>query len=218
MGTSIAYIDVTEAHQLQEQLPSSKRELEQAYEELQSTVEELETTNEELQSTNEELETTNEELQSTNEELETMNEELQSTNEELETMNEELRHRTRELNDVNSFLETILDDDRGCGRGARPQPARPDLERQGPGAVGPDGRGGRGRAPDVARHRPAGRERASAVARHAWREGLSARKSCSMRPTGAAKAFMCRVTLLPLGSTGDGNVSGVIMMMEDDAA
>ena len=108
MGTSIAYIDVTESHRLQDQLTSSKRELEQAYEELQSTVEELETTNEELQSTNEELETTNEELQSTNEELETMNEELQSTNEELETMNEELRHRTQELNDVNAFLETIL--------------------------------------------------------------------------------------------------------------
>ena len=108
MGTSIAYIDVTEAHKLQDQLTGSKRELEQAYEELQSTVEELETTNEELQSTNEELETMNEELQSTNEELETMNEELQSSNEELETMNEELRHRTRELNDVNSILETIL--------------------------------------------------------------------------------------------------------------
>ena len=108
MGSSIAYLDVTEAHRLQDQLTTSKRDLEQAYEELQSTVEELETTNEELQSTNEELETTNEELQSTNEELETMNEELQSSNEELETMNEELRHRTQEVNDVNSFLETIL--------------------------------------------------------------------------------------------------------------
>jgi two-component system CheB/CheR fusion protein len=108
IGTSIAYIDVTNAKRMEAELTSSKRELEQAYEELQSTVEELETTNEELQSTNEELETTNEELQSTNEELETMNEELHSSNEELETMNEELRHRTGELNDVNSFLETIL--------------------------------------------------------------------------------------------------------------
>jgi two-component system CheB/CheR fusion protein len=108
LGTSITYVDVTAARRLQEQLETSKRELEQAYEELQSTVEELETTNEELQSTNEELETTNEELQSTNEELETMNEELHSSNEELETMNEELRHRTLELNDLNAFLETIL--------------------------------------------------------------------------------------------------------------
>jgi two-component system CheB/CheR fusion protein len=108
MGTSVIYIDVTDRHDLEQQLTDSKRELGQAYEELQSTVEELETTNEELQSTNEELETTNEELQSTNEELETMNEELQSSNEELETMNDELRHRTYELNDMNSFLETIL--------------------------------------------------------------------------------------------------------------
>jgi two-component system CheB/CheR fusion protein len=108
IGTSIAYIDVTDATRMEAQLTSSKRELEQAYEELRSTVEELETTNEELQSTNEELETTNEELQSTNEELETMNEELHSSNEELETMNEELRNRTGELNDINSFLETIL--------------------------------------------------------------------------------------------------------------
>jgi two-component system, chemotaxis family, CheB/CheR fusion protein len=99
MGTSVAYIDVTEAHRLQDQLTGSKQELEEAYEELQSTVEELETTNEELQSINEELETTNEELQSSNEELETMNEELQSSNAELETMNEELRHRTGELNE-----------------------------------------------------------------------------------------------------------------------
>ncbi|MGN6869556.1 MAG: CheR family methyltransferase, partial [Solirubrobacteraceae bacterium] len=42
MGVSIAYIDVTEPHRLQDQLTGSKRELEQAYEELQSTVEELE--------------------------------------------------------------------------------------------------------------------------------------------------------------------------------
>ena len=108
MGTSIAYLDVTEAQRLQAQLSTSKRELEQAYEELQSTVEELETTNEELQSTNEELETTNEELQSTNEELETMNEELQSTNEELETMNDELRERTDETLRANSFLGSVL--------------------------------------------------------------------------------------------------------------
>ena len=108
VGASISYLDVTQAHTLQDELESSKRDLENAYEELQSTVEELETTNEELQSTNEELETTNEELQSTNEELDTMNEELQSTNEELETMNDELRARSIELDEVNAHLEAIL--------------------------------------------------------------------------------------------------------------
>ena len=80
LGTGISYRDVTDEHELTDQLSRSKRELETAYEELNSTVEELETTNEELQ----------------------------STNEELETMNDELRSRTLELNDMNAFLETIL--------------------------------------------------------------------------------------------------------------
>jgi two-component system, chemotaxis family, CheB/CheR fusion protein len=108
MGTIVVYHDVTDHHELQEQLRSSRHDLQQAQEELQSAVEELETTNEELQSAVEELETTNDELQSTNEELETMNEELQSTNEELETMNDELRHRSVELHDMNNFLDTVL--------------------------------------------------------------------------------------------------------------
>jgi two-component system, chemotaxis family, CheB/CheR fusion protein len=108
LGATIVYHDITRQRRVENELETSKRELENAYEELQSTVEELETTNEELQSTNEELETTNEELQSANEELETMNEELQSTNEELETINDELRQRSIELNEVNAFLETIL--------------------------------------------------------------------------------------------------------------
>jgi two-component system CheB/CheR fusion protein len=108
VGISVAFVDVTGHHQLQDNLERATRELETAYEELQSTVEELETTNEELQSTNEELETTNEELQSSNEELETMNEELQSTNEELETMNDELRDRTDEALRASSFLGSVL--------------------------------------------------------------------------------------------------------------
>jgi two-component system, chemotaxis family, CheB/CheR fusion protein len=107
-GASIAYLDLTIRHGLEQELERSKQELGTAYEELQSTVEELETSNEELQSTNDELETSNEELQSTNEELETMNEELQSTNEELQTINDELRQRTLELDQVNAFLEAIL--------------------------------------------------------------------------------------------------------------
>src|SRR5262245_52344760 len=101
VGISVAFVDVTGHHQLQDSLEQASRELESAYEELQSTVEELETTNEEL-------ETTNEELQSSNEELETMNEELQSTNEELETMNDELRDRTDDALRANSFLGSVL--------------------------------------------------------------------------------------------------------------
>jgi two-component system CheB/CheR fusion protein len=110
----VAFVDVSEAGQLQHDLETSNQELETAMEELQSTNEELETTNEELQSTNEELETTNEELQSTNEELETMNEELHSTNEELQTLNEELHERTTELAGLNTFMSSILASVRGA--------------------------------------------------------------------------------------------------------
>ena len=108
LGTAISFEDVTERHKLQDEIESTKQELETAYEELQSTNEELETTNEELQSTVEELQTTNEELQSTNEEMETMNEELHSTNDELREMNTELRQRTLEAQQANAFLTSIL--------------------------------------------------------------------------------------------------------------
>ena len=214
MGTSIAYIDVTEAHKLQDQLTGSKRELEQAYEELQSTVEELETTNEELQSTNEELETTNEELQSTNEELETMNEELQSTNEELETMNEELRHRSQELNDVNSFLETILTTiglavavlDRNqrvqiWNGKARELWGLPSEEAEDEHLMSLD------IGLPVEKLRQQVRDTLT---------GKSQREEVVLEATNRrGKAFTCRVTFLPLGSGGDGNASGVIMTMED---
>jgi two-component system CheB/CheR fusion protein len=108
LGTSVAFLDVTQSHQLRIDLERTHQELETAYEELQSANEELETTNEELQSTVEELETTNEELQSANEELETMNEELQSTNEELRTLNDQLQQSSEELNQVNAYFESVL--------------------------------------------------------------------------------------------------------------
>ncbi len=108
LGTSLSFLDVTQAKVLKTELERAHQDLETAYEELQSTNEELETTNEELQSAVEELETTNEELQSANEELETMNEELQSTNEELRTMNDQLHQRSEEIHQVNDLLESIL--------------------------------------------------------------------------------------------------------------
>jgi two-component system, chemotaxis family, CheB/CheR fusion protein len=211
MGTSIAYIDVTEPHRLQEQLATSKRELEHAYEELQSTVEELETTNEELQSTNEELETTNEELQSTNEELETMNEELQSSNEELETMNEELRHRTQEVDDVNSFLETILGTI-GLAVAVVDRNQRVQIWNG-------EARELWGVTPEQAEDQhllgldiglPLDEMR---LQLRATLSGQSEREEVVVGATNRrGKPFQCHVTFLPLGS--DGNVSGAIMMME----
>jgi len=214
MGASISYVDVTEAHRLQDQLAGSKRELEQAYEELQSTVEELETTNEELQSTNEELETTNEELQSTNEELETMNEELQSSNEELETMNEELRHRTQELNDVNAFLETILTTIglavAVLDRNQRVQIWN-DKARELWGLTSEEAEDEHLMGLDIGLPLEKVRQQVRDTL-----TGQSQREEVVVEATNRrGKAFPCRVTVLPLGGTGDGAVSGVIMMMED---
>jgi two-component system CheB/CheR fusion protein len=213
IGTSVTYTDVTESHRLQEEVTTSKRELEQAYEELQATVEELETTNEELQSTNEELETTNEELQSTNEELETMNEELQSTNEELETMNDELRHRTLELNDLNAFLETVLTTigfavavvDRDQHVQIWNSQARElwgltseEVEDQ--------------HVQSLDFGLPV--ERLKQPLR-ATLVGDSEREELVLSAVNRrGHAFDCKVTLMPLGASRDGNGSGVIMMME----
>ena len=203
MGTSIAYIDVTESHRLHDQLMGSKRELEQAYEELQSTVEELETTNEELQSTNEELET--------------MNEELQSTNEELETMNEELRHRTTELNDVNAFLETILTTI-GLAVAVLDRNQRVQIW---------NGKARElwGLTPDEAEDEHLMALDIGLPVEKLRREirdtltGKSEREEVVIDATNRrGKAFTCRVTFLPLGNGGDGNISGLIMMMEDVAS
>jgi two-component system CheB/CheR fusion protein len=213
LGASVTYRDVTEEHELTEQLSGSKRELEQAYEELNSTVEELETTNEELQSTNEELETTNEELQSTNEELETMNEELQSTNEELETMNDELRNRTLELNDMNSFLETILTTigfavvvvDRNSLVRIWNSQAR-ELWGLTPEEVEDQHLFSLDIGLPVEELRSALR---TVLADSAPREELSVQAT-----NRRGKAFECRVTVLPLGPASVDGVPGAIIMME----
>jgi two-component system, chemotaxis family, CheB/CheR fusion protein len=217
LGASVAYLDVTDSEHLQEQLLTSQRELEEAYEEVQSTVEELETTNEELHSTNEELETTNEELQSTNEELETMNEELQSTNEELETMNEELRHRTRELNDINSFLETILTTI-GLAVAVLDRNQRVQIwngkARELWGLTSDEAEDEHLMALGIGLPIEKLRQQIKDTL-----AGKSEREEVMLDATNRrGKTFTCRVTFLPLGSGGDGNVAGVIMMMEDVAS
>jgi two-component system CheB/CheR fusion protein len=213
MGTSISYVDVTEARRLQEDVTSSKRELEHAYEELQTTVEELETTNEELQSTNEELETTNEELQSTNEELETMNEELQSSNEELETMNEELRHRTGELDDMNAILETILTTV-GLAVVVVDREQRIQIwngqARELWGLSSQEVEDQHVLSLDIGLPLENLRKQLRATL-----SGRSQQEELVLEATNRrGKLFQCRVRLLPLASDGDGTVSGAIMMMD----
>ncbi len=213
MGTSIVYNDVSDLSVLKAEVNTSKRELEQAYEELQSTVEELETTNEELQSTNEELETTNEELQSTNEELETMNEELQSANEELETMNDELRHRTLELNEMNSFLETILTT---IGLAVAVLDRRQYVQ-----IWNGQARELWGVSPEEAADQhlfaleiglPVDQLKAPL---RACLNGESQREELVLDAVNRrGKAFRCRVVCMPLHGSDDGNISGVILLME----
>jgi two-component system CheB/CheR fusion protein len=199
LGTSVLYSDVTDSHELKEQLTSSKRELEQAYEELQSTVEELETTNEELQSTNEELET--------------MNEELQSTNEELETMNDELRHRTHELNDTNDFLETILT---MIGLAVAVVDRNQQIQvwngqaRELWGVTPDEAEGQHLMSLDIGlpldKVRPFVRSTLN---------GTSEREEVVLDATNRrGRSFQCRVTLLPLGSSTEDGRTGVIMTME----
>jgi two-component system CheB/CheR fusion protein len=210
VGCGITFTDVTRYQRLQQALTESKREVETAYEELQSTVEELETTNEELQSTNEELETTNEELQSTNEELETMNEELQSTNEELSTINDELQQRTDELNDTNTYLQSVLsslsaavvvlDPDfavRGWNKGARELWGLIEDEVFGSNFLALD----IGLPVDQLRS-PIRKVLAGEDPQLVTLPGVNRR----------GRQIEARVTATPLGS--DGNVRGVILMME----
>ncbi len=95
----------SEADQLVAQLED---ELRSSREEMQGLIEELETSNEEMKAANEEATSINEELQSTNEELETSKEELQSLNEELTTVNSQLEAKMGELEATNNDLHNLL--------------------------------------------------------------------------------------------------------------
>ena len=213
MGTIIAFLEVTDRHDLQEHLRGARRDLEQAQEELQSAVEELETTNEELQSTNEELETTNEELQSTNEELETMNEELQSTNEELKTMNDELRHRSIELNDTNTFLQTVLTT---IGLAVTVLDRRQHVRiwngqaRELWGLTPEEVEGQHLFSLDIGLPLTKVEPKLSAVL-----SGASTREELVVDATNRrGQNFQCQVTLMRLGPSGEDGASGAVMMME----
>lgn len=76
---------------------------------LQSTIDELEVANEELKSSNEEHQSVNEELQSSNEELETAKEEMQSVNEEVQTVNSEMASKNDQLVGLNSDLKNLFE-------------------------------------------------------------------------------------------------------------
>ena len=85
-----------------------EQELETTRDELQGTIEELESANEELKASNEEVMSMNEELQSANEELETSKEELQSLNEELSTVNNQLQDKVEEVVSASNDMANLF--------------------------------------------------------------------------------------------------------------
>ena len=132
-----------------------------------------------------------------------MNEELQSSNEELETMNEELRHRTLEVNDMNTFLETVLTTI-GLAVAVLDRQQRVQIwNSQARELWGANGRRGRGSSTSLSLDigLPVDQLKA-AVARLPGRRRPCARSSCSRRPTGAGRAFQCRVDVPPTRRSG----------------
>ena len=94
--------DGDERHALEQELLTTRSQL-------QSTIDELESANEEMKSSNEEYQSVNEELQSSNEELETSKEEMQSINEELQTINAEMASKNEQLTRLNSDIANLLE-------------------------------------------------------------------------------------------------------------
>lgn len=143
-----------------------------------------------------------------------MNDELQSSNEELETMNKELRHRSQELNAVNSLLETILTT-MGLAVALLDRNQRVQIwngkARQLWGVTAAEAEDEHLMALDIGLPVEQLRRQIRDTL-----TGKSQREEVVLEATNCrGKAFTCRVTCLPLGSGGDGNASGVIMMMED---
>jgi len=86
-----------------------EQELHTTKTQLQAAIDEFEIVNEEMKSANEEYQSVNEELQSSNEELETSKEEMQSVNEELQTINAEMSGKNELLTRLNSDLKNLFD-------------------------------------------------------------------------------------------------------------
>jgi len=88
-------------HQLEQELETTREDLER-------TIASQATVNEELKASNEEITSMNEELQSANEELESSKEELQSLNEELSTVNIQLAGKVEEVETKHADLENLI--------------------------------------------------------------------------------------------------------------
>jgi two-component system CheB/CheR fusion protein len=142
-----------------------------------------------------------------------MNEELQSSNEELETMNEELRNRSLELNEMNDFLETILT---AVGLAVAVVDRRQHVQiwngqaRELWGISQEEAEDQHLLALDIGL--PV--EQLRAPLRSLLQDGNARQELLVDATNRRGKPFQCRVICLPLHADGDGQVSGVILMME----
>ncbi len=108
-GLFAVVLEGSEAVLEAEGAPPLERErliIEQLEDELRTTRADLQSSAEELETSNEELKSANEELISTNEELQSANEELQSSREELQTINDELPEKVQALDVAQSDLQS----------------------------------------------------------------------------------------------------------------
>lgn len=128
-------------------------------------------------------------------------------------MNEELRHRTQEVNDVNSSLEAILSTI-GLAVAVLDGNQRVQIwngkARELWGLTPDEAEDEHLLALDIGLPLDEVKQQLRATL-----AGQSPREEVMVNATNRrGKPFQCRVTLLPLGSGGDGNVTGAIMMME----
>lgn len=132
-------------------------------------------------------------------------------------MNEELRHRTQEVNDVNLFLETILTTI-GLAVAVLDRDQRVQIwngkARELWGVTAEEAEDEHVMALDIGL--PV--EKVHQQIRDTLKGGSQREEVVVEATNRRGKPFMCRITLLPLGDGVDGNVSGVIMMMENVAS
>lgn len=98
-------------HELEQELASTKLQLETYIEVIENSNEELQSLNEELQGMNEEFQSSNEELETSNEELQSANEEIQITYSELKSAHEELEARELALELSQANAQALLNND-----------------------------------------------------------------------------------------------------------
>lgn len=104
----ISDLNETAVRQLENELCSTREDLQSHIEQLESLSEELQSSNEELQASSEEMETSREELQSLNEELLTVNAQLQTKIEEQDETNNDLVNFLTSTNIPTLFLDRHL--------------------------------------------------------------------------------------------------------------